>query len=284
MGGVQAYIDLANRLSAFLDDHDNEEIKSQTGITNQCTPEYILLRLLCPWTEIRANLPLATSRGKGVGFRKIGFGQCGLVFERPGGRYVLKVARPGYQDALGSDCIAHLQVYEAFRAQTQLFECRIPAVYSYVTKSDTLWWQKHQKFFLEPHEAFPLPSTVLITERIPPLPKVARHALIHKFCPEHLKLAAMSEPSNRDCLARIYLGRRRVDNRQPPLSFTLRNFNLHLDQMLDLRLPVISYASAMASALATIHWDANIDGYDIEFVLGGEVYTTYTKDMGRHHG
>ncbi|UPK99905.1 hypothetical protein LCI18_010840 [Fusarium solani-melongenae] len=39
---------------------------------------------------------------------------------------------------------------------------------------------------------------------------------------------------------------------------------------MNLGLPVSSYASAIGEALAIIHWAANVDGYDIEFVLGSE--------------
>ena len=92
------------------------------------------------------------------------------------------------------------------------------------------------------------------------------------YCPPDLQPAAAVDPSNRDCLARIYLGKRRPQNAPLAPNFSLRNFNLCLDQMLSLKLPVNYYASAMGEALAVIHWQANVDGYDIEFVLGsGEV-------------
>ncbi|KAL2672371.1 hypothetical protein Neosp_013079 [[Neocosmospora] mangrovei] len=71
-----------------------------------------------------------------------------------------------------------------------------------------------------------------------------------------MQQAALKNPLNRDCLARV--------------NFSLRNFNLCLDQMIELDLPVSSYASAIGEALAVIHWAANVDGYDVEFVLGSE--------------
>ncbi|KAJ5540505.1 zinc finger protein-domain-containing protein [Penicillium frequentans] len=42
-----------------------------------------------------------------VGYRAIGFGQCGIVFERPGRGFVLKVAKPSYEDSLWADFKAH---------------------------------------------------------------------------------------------------------------------------------------------------------------------------------
>lgn len=110
----------------------------------------------------------------------------------------------------------------------------------------------------------------MITEHIFPLPIVARQALIDRYCPLDIKATVSSDPTNRDCLARLYLGSRRQQPKLLSPNFTLRNFNLHLDQMLELGLPVLLFASTMGEALAIIHWAAHVDGYDIEFVLGSE--------------
>lgn len=44
--------------------------------------------------------------------------------------------------------------------------------------------------------------------------------------------------------------------------------------MLEIGLPVESFATAMAEALAIIHWEAKVDAYGIEFVLGSEAQMT----------
>jgi hypothetical protein len=44
---------------------------------------------------------------------------------------------------------------------------------------------------------------------------------------------------------------------------------MYFDQMLDLELHVSFIAETMADALAVMHWQAKIDGRDVEFVLGG---------------
>lgn len=62
-----------------------------------------------------------------------------------------------------------------------------------------------------------------------------------------------------------------------PPNFSLRNYNLCLDQMLDLDLPVNEYATNIAETLAIIHWAAHVDAYDVEFVLGGEIGCAYTQ-------
>ncbi|KAK3392284.1 zinc finger protein-domain-containing protein [Sordaria brevicollis] len=48
---------------------------------------------------------------------------------------------------------------------------------------------------------------------------------------------------------------------------SLRNFPLHLDQMRHLKMPVDEYASAMADAMAFLHWGAETDAGGVEFVI-----------------
>ena len=68
-----------------------------------------------------------------------------------------------------------------------------------------------------------------------------------------------------------YLGRRRHGNgsERPKRfeAFSLKNFPLHLDQMEQLDLDVVSYAGTMAEALAIMHRQGEIDANDVEFVL-----------------
>ncbi|RSL83038.1 hypothetical protein CEP51_004763 [Fusarium floridanum] len=207
--------------------------------------------------------------GKNIGFRKIGFGQCGLVFEWPGREMVVKVARPGFQDALWVDHEAHKAVYSAFLEQDNAPRCRVPRLYSHISKDDQ-WWQENKRLFMDQHDDFPFPSSALTSEHILPLAGVVREILIEKYCPQSMQQAALENPLNRDCLARVYLGRRRSPQQPRQVNFSLRNFNLCLDQIVDLGLPASSYASAIGEALAVIHWVANVDGYDVEFVLGSE--------------
>lgn len=150
---------------------------------------------------------------------------------------------------------------------------------SYVTKTNQQWWDENLPFLSQAHHSLSLPAVVLITERILPLPKVARHALINAYCPAALRPSVAANPTNRDCLARVYLGRRRTANALPTPNFTLRNFNLCLDQIIDLKLPMKSFAFAIGEALAMIHWVAQADAYDIEFVLGSEGDVTYTRGV-----
>jgi hypothetical protein len=40
-------------------------------------------------------------------------------------------------------------------------------------------------------------------------------------------------------------------------------------------------AKAIGQAMAIMHWSANVDCYDVEFVLGSEGETTYTEEICR---
>ncbi|KAI3143733.1 hypothetical protein CBS147325_5650 [Penicillium roqueforti] len=277
----QVSIELTNSLSALLDAARNEELASALHLLST-EPREVLSRVLSSSviSTSPSALPNTEQHTASIGYRSIGFGQCGIIFERPGHAYAIKIARPSFENALWTDFQAHLAVYQAFTNQS--VEVRVPNIFSYVPKTNDKWWDSHINLFGS-HLSFPLPAMALITERILPLPKLARQALIDTYCPASSKLAVASQDTNRDCLARIYLGRRRGANDPPSRNFTLRNFNLCLDQMIELDLPIQHYARAIGQALAIMHCSENVDCYDVEFVLGSEG-ETYTQDVSRSLG
>lgn len=94
--------------------------------------------------------------------------------------------------------------------------------------------------------------------------------LIDAFCPVGLVQGIKDSDANRDCLIRVYLGRRRHgaarDRPSRFQAFSLRNFPLHIDQMERLGISMCDmeiYARSMAGALAMMHWHSNIDGKDV---------------------
>ncbi|KAM0350703.1 hypothetical protein ACHAPU_003197 [Fusarium lateritium] len=203
-------------------------------------------------------------------YQKIGFGQCGLIFHRKGDDNVVKVARPFFHDSLYADCLAQIAIQAAFEAQEKAPVCRLPKFHAHYGATST-WWEDNKALLAEQHPTSPLPSSVLISEYIPPLPKTIREVLITKYCPKIKYAEALCDALNQHCLARIYLGRRRAPNKPLQTNFSLRNFNLHLDQMIEMNLPVERYAAVIGEALAILHWSVFIDAYDVEFVLGSEV-------------
>lgn len=90
-------------------------------------------------------------------------------------------------------------------------------------------------------------------------------------------------PEGDHCLIRVYLGEKRGPATRGTMS--LRNFELRLDQLqeilnADTSGPLLRLKAAigvdgsvlakeMAMGLAILHWQAEVDGMDIEFVLGG---------------
>ncbi|TKA59148.1 hypothetical protein B0A55_11931 [Friedmanniomyces simplex] len=113
---------------------------------------------------------------------------------------------------------------------------------------------------------------VLALERILPLPRGIRDLLVDRYCPEGFREEARQIRANEDCLARVYLGKRRPrrqeEGRRPAKRFSLRNFNLCLDQMEELGIDPVPFATTMAKALAVMHWRLKCDARDIEFVFG----------------
>ena len=199
-------------------------------------------------------------------FQAIGAGTCGTVFEIPGTLDVVKRAKVGFESPLWNDCVSQKYVCEAFDKHHNMIEdLRVPRVVNFIAADDETFWNKHGRRFPEAYQA---PSALYFTQRILPLPTVVRHALIDEYFPDALKLKAKIDIGNKNCLIRLYLGKRRDLTRQKPVRATLLNYNLHLDQMEDLKLNTSFFAAIMGRGLAIMHWEAKIDGEDVEFVLG----------------
>ncbi|KAK3682898.1 hypothetical protein B0T22DRAFT_502070 [Podospora appendiculata] len=87
-----------------------------------------------------------------------------------------------------------------------------------------------------------------------------------------IKDKARADPANSDCLVRVYLGS--MQGKIGGNFFSLRNFKLHLNHMMDLELDTEALARRMGSALAVLHWGAKTDARDVEFVLGSSTEKT----------
>ncbi|KAK3383185.1 hypothetical protein B0T24DRAFT_587861 [Lasiosphaeria ovina] len=83
--------------------------------------------------------------------------------------------------------------------------------------------------------------------------------LIEKYCAPSLREEALRNNENKDCLVRVYLGS--AQGKTDATCFSLRNFELHLNCI-------------METALAVMHWAAKTDARDVEFVLGASSKTT----------
>ncbi|KAH8674247.1 zinc finger protein-domain-containing protein [Xylariales sp. PMI_506] len=238
-------------------------------------PEQILNRML----SMKSYLSTGSSQAErdqdahdglaAKSLRHIGEGQCGTVFALTGTQHVIKIAKDGKIKALWEDYIAHRNIEMALITlpSSQRPDINIPSTRGWIRPGSDDFWNDHA-------QGLPLglqKGHGLLSDRIFPLPEPVRDAVFKYFAPppyksELARTAQLTEDKNKDCLVRIYLGRRLV--RKPSTNFKLRNFDLMINELEDLRLDPELYATTMAQTLAMLHWGVGVDANDVEFVLG----------------
>ncbi|RAL17411.1 zinc finger protein [Aspergillus homomorphus CBS 101889] len=238
------------------------------------TPQARLKRFLSIRSVISTSSSFAERQQAAVGckapFREIGTGSIGKVFEQAGTLWAFKVLLIERTDKLWNNYLMHLRIQESFdRVGYETGGLEIPRAAWFANKESDFWSDNLSLFPDDP--TFPRrPREILCMERIFPLPQPIRDALIDLFCNPNHVTAAKSSTSNKDCLIRLVLGRKRYGTSLPGGSrfFSLRNYKLHVDQIQELQLDADAYAISMADALAILHWHTRIDAMDVEFVLG----------------
>ncbi|GAB1212367.1 hypothetical protein ATERTT37_001505 [Aspergillus terreus] len=189
---------------------------------------------------------------------------------------VIKKERPGNETRhsnLRREYRSHCAVSAAFEryqsATHNLVHVPKPHKFISTTDKDDFW----DEVFPKIPQAYRARGNVITMNRILPLPKVVRRALLTYFCRREWDLEVdeieilLNKPSNKHCLARVYLGKTSGSiNRDNPAP--LRNFSLHLGFMKELGIESLMLATEMGKAYATMHWGAAINGDDVEFVLG----------------
>ncbi|KAI9670340.1 MAG: hypothetical protein M1831_006554 [Alyxoria varia] len=218
-------------------------------------------------------------------------GQCAEIFVPSNNSHrILKRAYPNWRTDLWADFKAHTRVHAAFTSQilnpnnkASVLQVRVPEPLLHILPENENWWRDHGGIFpsiprtpVSSHEDTQTTErrSILVAERIPPLPTPVQLSLLATFCPHKLKDTAVNNKQNTEAaLARVYLGLRRPTTSPPSAaSASLVNFELTLDGLEAMNLGFQEkryYATAMAQGLAVIHWRAGIDGRDIEWVLGG---------------
>ncbi|MCJ1406876.1 hypothetical protein MMC19_000946 [Ptychographa xylographoides] len=202
-------------------------------------------------------------------FPSIGKGFCAEIFDEVSLGRVLKRAFTPHDNQLWNDFRQHTivrrVVLPALESEPS-FNLSVPQVYQYLTRDDEQWWSRNRSKWAS--GAMRESTDLLETEKILPLAKTIRDSLIAAYCPPNLRPLARDNRENKDCLIRVYLGRRSIGPLSTRNGFSLRNFEADLNILDDLRLEKESHAQAMAIALAAMHWDGKIDACDVEFVLG----------------
>ncbi|MCJ1456980.1 hypothetical protein MMC28_007346 [Mycoblastus sanguinarius] len=226
------------------------------------------------------------TRGSGLeqGLRVIGLGSCGTVFEIPGTELAFKKGTS--ETGIWKDFTLTNKVHNAITdVRTILQEAfptstipKTPLCHNYHPVHDEIFWSDKLQRFPAVHRT---KQPLFTVDRILPLPQKTREGLIEMYFneDEEFQQEAKDSQDNKDCLVRIYLGERESERQQFDVYDTLRNFPLRLNMMEDLEFEVSELANEMAIGLAILHWQAQVDGMDVEFVLGSSA--TWNRERPR---
>lgn len=211
-----------------------------------------------------------------ISFRKIGAGACGAVFAKDGESLAVKLAKDRSDSSeLWNDFLMHKTIAESF-ATHKIDALKVPECYFFIVRDDKRFFDQHPSLVQAAEPVCHLPTDLLFTERILPLPQATRTLLIDKYCAPKNKQLAMADTANKDCLVRLYLGS--TQGKASGMFFSLRNFKLHLNHMVEIQLDVAAIARRMAFGMAIMHWSAKTDARDVEFALGS---STKKQSMGQ---
>ncbi|KAK4947620.1 hypothetical protein LTR10_013566 [Elasticomyces elasticus] len=191
----------------------------------------------------------------------IGKGQCGQIWTRVGSGLVIKTNNPGKEDQLWNDCCMHQVIEEAIRMTNLHRVIRNPQFGYWARLTDGFWDDVPED--IKPDIEY---RYGLVSSRIEPVTEGLRRDIVEAFAPSSaIKRTILADPDNRDCLVRLYLGRR--EKGLDKQAFRLRNFDLSVNEMEELQLNTSEFAIDMAITLAILHWSARVDANDVEFVL-----------------
>jgi hypothetical protein len=206
---------------------------------------------------------------------EIGVGLQGAVFEQVGERLVFKKEKPGNETLssnLRNEYQMHSAVSDAFQCYGATTSCqvRVPRPFEFISRAnENQFWKD---VFPRIPSAYREYGDVVKMERILPLPKIVRKALLAHFSGPQKQLdsieleRALDNTKNKHCLARVYLGQTTGAIARDPIS--LRNLPLYLKSMNDFVMDVKTLAKEIGKAYAIMHWAACVNSDDVEFVLG----------------
>lgn len=215
--------------------------------------------------------PNPASRTVNSSLTVIGRGTCGTVYEIPGSDKVLKLGSPSH-DGIEWDSVATNKAYtgaiNTLKLDRRLFLSdtpipRVPYSFKYYKEDDCDFWGPLSKRLPDENG----PRVGFVMQRIHPVPEETCRALISLFFHRDERSAAYETVNNTNsaCLIRLYFGKISPTD----IGYeSLWNFELHYDQIRELRLDMQSLVRQIAVGLSVVHWQACLDGRDIEFVLG----------------
>ncbi len=222
------------------------------------------------------NASKRSAPGDSIPFRTIGLGSCGSVFEIPGTEFAYK--KGSNESAIWNDYCLTNKVHNAVTdIKTSLQAVfpeaaipRTPLCRQFHPIDDEEFWTQNLHRFPATHRNR---QPTFRVGRILPLPQSVREALIEEYfdSEEGIQQEARDDQENKDCLVRVYMGERETAAELTNVYDSLRNFPLKLNMMEDLGMEIEDLASEMAIGLAILQWQAQVDGMDVEFVLGSSV-------------
>lgn len=262
---------------------ENElEILSNSAILTQCLSLNSVVSISSSFARLIQD---ARSRPELQSINEIGVGLQGAVFEEVGEHLVFKKEKPGNENLpsnLRNEYQMHSAVSDAFQCYGATTSCqvRVPRAFEFISRAnENPFW----------NDVFPrIPSAyreygdVMKMERILPLPKVVRKALLAHFYGFEKQLdstklePALGNTKNKHCLVRVYLGQNTGAIAQDPIS--LRNFPLYLKSINDFVMDVKTLAKEIGKAYAIVHWAACVSSDDVEFVLGTSIVQKQGSD------
>ena len=221
-------------------------------------------------------------------FRDIGRGSCGSIFEIPRTPYAIK--KGTNTAAIWNDYNLTSLAYNSYYRSNGLLMYefpnhqvpRVPRT-QYFNTPDSEWWSQPEIVSRFPKDD-QTKAAVFYLDRILPIVQNSRQALIRLFYQkdEVTQRNVLNDVENRDCLVRLYFGDNCPTITPYDSSQTLRNFPLYLDRAMMLGLNINAYAEEMAMGLAVLHWQAQIDSQDTEFVLGTSTTTASCNYYPNH--
>lgn len=211
-------------------------------------------------------------------YRIIGVGTCGTVFEIPGTQ--LAVKKGNDTKAMWNDFLLTNRMHNAITDTREVLQDAFPERTLPKTPQCSDFWLPESKDYWDANlDRFPRShretGAAFQVDRILPLSQPVREALIKLYFDESddIQEEAKNDVGNKHCLVRIYLGENETQGQISNCYDSLLNFPMRLNMIEDLGLDKGALAGEMAIALAIIHWEAKVDGMDVEFVLGSAAAT-----------
>ena len=210
----------------------------------------------------------------GQNYRIIGRGTAGTVFEIPGTDCAIK--KGSDTKVVWNDFLLTNEAQIAFLETRGILQEAFPeVVIPRVAACTCFWLPDYDEYWMENLSKFPEShrniSTAFLVDKIPSLSFKLRERLIDEYFEDNAKIQeeAQKTEGNQHCLVRVYMGENESDDQKDMAYDSLENFPMRLNMLEDCVDDVRLLAAEMAIALTVIHWQAQIDAMDCEFVLGG---------------